>query len=153
MTKKSVPLSLVLTLCEPWVFASRLLSCFMEEEGITRITSRYKPTVLDQGVKKLFLPSTSGTPIITAVTKESREHIISSCCCYPLPSWSLFSNPIMCVCGCGAVLEVTDFPDSTNRVSKSSCGQEVENSPPKPHSPMGRWSCMGVSDPTAAASL
>lgn len=58
--------------------------------------------------------------------------------------WPLFSNSVKCV-WLWAVLEIANSPDSANCFSKSWHCQEVENSSPKSHHLMGRWSYMGIS--------
>lgn len=88
ITKKLVPLRLGLMLFKPWVFASRIVSCFMEKEDYNQSYSSMWSNSLESVGEKVVspLPSTSGTPICIAVAKESCEHIISSCWCIHLSS-------------------------------------------------------------------
>lgn len=82
-TKKLMPLRLGLILFKPWVFASRLVSCFREEEDYNQVYFLIWSNSLGSVGEKAVppLPSTSGTPISIAVAKESCEHVISSCWC------------------------------------------------------------------------
>lgn len=88
ITKKLVLLRLGLVLFKPWVFASRIVSWFMEKEDYNQnCSSTWSNSLRSVGKKAVPpLPPTSGTPISIAVAKESCEHVISSCCCIHLSS-------------------------------------------------------------------
>lgn len=144
--KKLVPLRLGLILFKPWVFASRIVSCFREKEDYNQnYSSIWSNTLGSVGEKAVPpLPSTSGTP-----HKYSSGQGIMWARNFQLLMhspflWPLFSNSIKRV-WLQAVLEVTDSPDSANYFLKSWHCQEEENSSPKSHNLMGSWSYMRVS--------